>query len=203
MPYHLSRASLRAPTIATSLRMVVTLLASGLPSGCTSLGMWLYEDPRVNLVEISMVPDSGKSQLRFLLSGCNTNDYDLQLDSLATVLVVGGKPAEEVENANSLVLPSRASQALPLLVVASAPDSTAGNTQVPFTVTARAKVLSPTGPRYVTESESGVLTMTDGHPASWKLNGNPAACRPGGSKLPPAKGRGAPIVSPPVVTLPQ
>ena len=183
--------------------MAVTFLACGVLSGCTSLGMWLYEDPRVNLVDINLASDSGKGQLQFLLSGCNTNDYDLQLDSLATVLVVGGKPQKGAENANSLVLPSRASLALPLRLVAWAPDSSAGTTQVPFTVTAKAKVLSPTGPRYVTESESGVLTMTNGQPASWKLNGNPAGCHPGGSKLPPAKGRGAPIVSPPTITTSQ
>ena len=58
--------------------------------------------------------------------------------------------------------------------MASAPDSAGGSTEVPFTVTAKAKVLSPTGPRYVTGSESGVLTMTNGQPAGWKLNGNPS-----------------------------
>jgi hypothetical protein len=174
--------------------MPVAWLACGMLTGCTGLGMWLYEDPRVNLVEISMAGDSGKDQLQFVLSGCNTNDYDLQLDSLAMLLVVGGEVQPGVEDASSLVLPSRASVALPLRLQASAPDSTEGSTQLPFTVTARVKVLSPTGPRYITESQSGMLTMSNGQPASWKLKGNPPGCHPGGSKLPPAAGRGAPIV---------
>jgi hypothetical protein len=157
--------------------------------------MWLYEDPSVNLVEISMAGDSGKEQLQFVLSGCNTNDYDLQLDSLRMLLEVAGQSPQEAEDANSLVLPSRASLALPVRLHAAAPDSVSGSTQVPFTVTAKAKVLSPTGPRYVTGSESGVLTMTNGQPASWKLKGNSTGCHPGGSKLPPAAGRGAPIMS--------
>jgi hypothetical protein len=179
-----------APRWLISMALACTML-----TGCTSLGMWLYEDPRVNLVEISMAADSGKEQLQFVLSGCNTNDYDLQLDSLKMLLVVAGQSPQETEDANSLVLPSRASLALPLRLHASAPDSTNGSTEVPFTVTAKAKVLSPTGPRYVTGSESGVLTMTNGQPAGWKLKGNPTGCHPGGSKLPPAAGRGAPIIS--------
>jgi hypothetical protein len=174
--------------------MPVAWLACGMLTGCTGLGMWLYEDPRVNLVEISLAGDSGKVQLQFVLSGCNTNDYDLQLDSLAMLLVVGGEAQPGVEDASSLVLPSRASVALPLRLQASAPDSAAGSTRVPFTITARAKVLSPTGPRSVTESASGVLTMTNGQLAKWKLNGSPVGCHPGESKLPPAAGRGAPIV---------
>ncbi len=164
-------------------------------TGCTGLGMWLYEDPRINLVEISMAGDTGKAELQFVLSGCNTNDFDLQVDSLEMLLVVAGHSEEEAQDANSLVLPSRASIALPVRLHAAAPDSTSGMTQLPFTVTAKGKVLSPTGPRYVTGSESGVLTMTNGKPAGWKLKGNSTECHPGGSKLPPAAGRGAPIVS--------
>ena len=175
-------------------RVSIAWLACGVLAGCTGLGLWLYEDPRVNLVEIGMAWDGGKDQLQFVLSGCNTNDYDLQLDSLVMLLVVGGAAQPGVGDANSLVLPSRASLALPLRLVASAPDSGGGSTQVPFTVTVTATVLAPTGPRYVTESESGVLTMTNGQPASWKLKGGPAGCHPGGSQLPPAAGRGAPIV---------
>lgn len=174
--------------------MPLTLLACQVLTGCTGLGMWLYEDPRVNLVEISMAGDSGKEQLQFVLSGCNTNDYDLVLDSLEMLLEVAGAPQPKAGEANSIVLPSRASLALPLRLVAAAPDSAGGSTKVPFTVTAKAKVLAPTGPRYVTGSESGVLTMTNGQPAGWKLTGNPDGCHPGGSKLPPAAGRGAPIV---------
>ena len=81
--------------MAPGWRMSMPLLACGVLAGCTGLGMWLYEDPRVNLVEISMARDSGKGQLQFVLSGCNTNDYDLQLDSLKMLLVVAGKSQQE------------------------------------------------------------------------------------------------------------
>jgi hypothetical protein len=201
----LSRTSSRlAVPTALSWRLSMACLACGVLAGCTGVGMWLYEDPRVILVDISPAADSGRRQLQFVLAGCNTNDYDLQLDSLTMLLVVAGEALQGVEDANSLVLPSRASVALPLRLQASAPDSTEGSTQLPFTVTARAKVLSPTGPRYITGSQSGMLTMTNGQPASWKLKGNPPGCHPGGSKLPPAAGRGTPIVSalPPPPPLP-
>lgn len=180
-----------------SWRLCATGIACGLFAACTPLGMWLYEDPRVNLVEISMAKDSGNARLQFLLSGCNTNDYDLQLDSLVMLLVVAGKSQNEATDVNSLVLPSRSSLSLPLKLLASAPDSTHGSTQVPFTLTAKAKVLAPTGPRYLTGNQSGVLTMKDGQPVSWKLKGEQTPCHPGESQLPAAAGRGAPIVPAP------
>lgn len=188
---------LTAPAVVSPRLGIMCLACIGL-AGCTSLGMWLYEDPHVNLLEISAPGDSAKGQLQFLLSGCNTNDYDLQLDSVVMLLEVAGRPRQGVEDANSLVLPSRASVALPIRLLDSAPGSTGGSTQVPFSVTVSAKVLSPTGPRYITGTETGVLTMTNDGPAGWKLKGDPAGCRPGGSKLPPAAGRGVPIVSAPL-----
>lgn len=185
-----------------SWRLSATGLACGVIAGCTPLGMWLYEDPRVNLVEISMAKDSGRGHLQFLLSGCNTNDYDLQMDSLVMLLVVAGKPQQETQDVNSLVLPSRSSISLPLRLLAIAPDSTSGTAQIPFALTAKAKVLAPKGPRYLNGNESGTLTMKDGQPVSWKLKGDPVPCHPGESQLPAAAGRGAPIVTAPAPPLP-
>ena len=184
-------------------RAITALLGLGLVVlwGCTPLGMWVYEDPRFSLVEVR--PDSGADgQVQLLLVACNLNDYDLQTDSLGSLLLIENKLAGSAGEASSIVLPSRTAQSVTLTLVARVPDGAPAEDRLPFSVVSQVTVQSPIGPRHVVSREKGVMTLHNGEPATWTVK-DPGECHPGTGSLPAAAGRGAPIVTPPPPPLPE
>lgn len=186
-----------------SHRRTTVLLGLGLALswGCTPLGMWVYEDPRFSLVEVR--PDSGAGgQIQLLLVACNLNDYDLQTDSLGSLLLIENRLAGSAGESSSIVLPSRTAQSVMLHLVARVPEGAPPEDRVPFSVVSQVTVQSPIGPRHVVSREKGVMTMHNGEPATWTVK-DPGECHPGTGSLPAAAGRGAPIVTPPPPPLPE
>jgi hypothetical protein len=174
--------------------MHLVILAS-IP-GCTPFGMWLYEAPRFNLVDVRAAAST--PGLVLVLAGCNTNDYELETEPMVTRLILAGHRAGESIGANGMVLPSRATSHVPVTMQADVPAGSGGTRQLAFTVVNEVTVLSPTGPRKLAQSEHGTFTMQDGALAAWTVE-DQAGCRPGESILPPAAGRynGPPIYLPP------
>ena len=176
------------------IAMRLVILAS--VPGCTPLGMWIYEDPRFNLVDVRAADST--PGLVLVLAGCNTNDYELQTEPMVTRLLLAGHRAGETKGGNSIVLPSRATSHIPVTMQAEVPAGSAGTKQVPFTVVNEVTVLSPIGPRKLAQTEHGTFTLQDGALANWTVQ-DQAGCHPGESILPPAAGRysGPPIQLPP------
>jgi hypothetical protein len=181
----------------------LALLATALAS-CTPLGMWIYEDPRFNLVDVR-ASDSTPG-LVLVLAGCNTNDYELSTEPMTTRLILAGHRAGETHGGNSIVLPSRKTSHIPVRLQAQVPAGSSGTRRLNFTLVNEVTVLSPIGPRKLEQMEHGTITLQDGALAGWEIKDQPG-CKPGESVLPPAAGRyngpPIPIPTPPPVPLGQ
>lgn len=185
----------RPPLLGTALTLASVAIA-----GCTPLGMWIYEDPRFTLVDVRAADST--PGLVLVLAGCNTNDFEVQAEPMLTRLIVAGQKAGESRGSNSIVLPSRAASHIPVTMQAEVPAGSAGTRHLGFTVVNEVTVLSPTGPRQLTQTEHGTLTLKDGGLTGWEIQDQPG-CHPGESVLPPAAGRyNGPPIPIPVPTAP-
>lgn len=183
---------------AAACRLTLAILALAFLGGCTPVGAWLYEDPRLNLVEVARDTISAEPRLEFVFDGCNNNDYDLQTDSLATALVIGGQLAGQNQETSTIILPSRTVLRLSVKVPTVPMAGSDGSHELPFSLTNKAVVVTPEGPKHLTLIQSGTVTLKDGWPVGWRLH-TADPCRPGQSKLPAAAGRGngRPVYVPP------
>ena len=144
--------------------------------GCTPLGVWIYEDPRVTVSRVRIDTDSTSAgPVLVALDLRNPNDYVVDATRVELQLVLDDLPIGRVDKNGRLSVPKgTATLALPLVPNRSATTARlqAFNSGIHrFSIEGRATFTTPIGKRKVRFAQTGELAF--GQPPS------PASAPPG------------------------
>lgn len=89
------------------LRCLFAAVLSVIP-GCTPLGLWIYEEPTIEITGIS-VTDSGAAEypVRIALQVSNVNDFEVSLERVQLLLVLNDSPVVDRELSTAASFPAR------------------------------------------------------------------------------------------------
>jgi hypothetical protein len=90
-------------------RLLVGLALTAL-AGCIPLGLWIYEDPRVEVTSVALDPADATYPVRLDLSLSNVNDFDVQMLRVELNVRVNGSPVVDRVVESAAVFPARDKQ---------------------------------------------------------------------------------------------
>ena len=77
-------------------------------TACTPLGLWIYEEPRVEIMTVDLDDASGSEYpVRIALRISNGNDFDVSLEKVQLLLVLNDAPIVDRELATAALFPAR------------------------------------------------------------------------------------------------
>jgi hypothetical protein len=168
--------------------MATTYVAAALilmVSGCTPLGVWVYDDPSLTLRSATLRPMGvegvGVDSLDLVFASCNRNDYDLLGEEFATRIRVDGHDVGEGRRDQPYRLATRDSA--PVTVTLALQQTwIPGETELPVEVESDLLVRLPKGERRFAVIQRGTLVRQQG---AIVLKGiRTSRCLPGRSSLP-------------------
>jgi len=132
--------------------------------GCTPLGVWVYEDPRVTVSRVRVAADSQTARpVLVALDLKNPNDYVVSATRVELRLVLDDMPIGRFDSASSVALPKGTAEVSVPLVIdrgTSASQLQAFNSGVHrFSVQGRATFVTPVGKRKVQFVQVGQMTF--------------------------------------------
>jgi len=159
------------PGIGRGVRLTwrPVLLALVPLAGCTPLGLWLYEDPRVAVSKVSLATVRSGDSVRVALAVDNRNDYTVEATRVEVALRLDGVPIGRL--ARDTVVPLAEEEislvAVPLELAEGATSARlerlyAGTHR--YSVEGAAEFRTPVGVRMVPFREEGAMTF--GSPAA-------------------------------------
>jgi LEA14-like dessication related protein len=90
-------------------RLVLSALAAGaLAAGsaaCTPLGLWLYDDPRISVNELTVALDQSAEPFGVTLRLENPNDFDVTIARVETELSLDGRSVSRATHEQPSTLP--------------------------------------------------------------------------------------------------
>jgi len=117
-------------------RILIGLALAALP-GCIPLGLWIYEDPKVEVTSVALDPADATFPVRLDLSLANANDFDVSMLRVELNVRVNGAPVVDRVVESAAVFPARDKQ---IVQIGVAPGDLAPG--------ARAATLGTNGRRY-------------------------------------------------------
>lgn len=102
-----SEVSLQRSSLATTVATTVVAAVAGFASGCTPVGIWLYQEPHVRLHEIRLEVDNEAEPFGVVLSVNNPNDFPITVTHVEMVVTLDGRPVGHGEQSESTTLPDR------------------------------------------------------------------------------------------------
>lgn len=147
------------------LRLAVPMLA--LLAACTPLGIWVYEEPKVEVRSVAVDSALGAAfPVRFTLAFSNANDYDVALLRVQVQLFIDGTTVVESELLADAKFPPRDRQVI-LIGIAPA-DLTPGarpnrffSGDHQYTIQGYAILETPLGERKIPFIQSGRGAMSE------------------------------------------
>ncbi|MBA3660039.1 MAG: LEA type 2 family protein [Gemmatimonadales bacterium] len=132
--------------------------------GCTPLGLWMYEDPRIAVSRVSVARVRAGDSVRVALAVDNRNDYTVEATRVEVALRVDGMPIGSLAYDTLVPLPEEVVSlvAVPLRLGAASTDGrlrriAPGTHQ--YQVEGRAEFRTPIGVRHVAFQEEGAMTF--------------------------------------------
>lgn len=133
--------------------------------GCTPLGVWLYEDPRVTVARVRVDADTTNDRpVLVALALSNPNDYTVSTTRVELKLALDDLPIGRLDQDSSFVATPRgtSTMALPLI-----PDRTATRARLEtfhsgvhrFSIEGKATFTTPVGKRKVRFVQTGELAF--------------------------------------------
>ena len=101
------------------MRRIVIALALALLPGCIPLGLWIYEDPIVEVTSVAVDPADTKFPVRLDLSLSNANDFDVSMLRVQLNLWVNGSAVVDRVVEGKAVFPPRDKQVVQIGVAPS------------------------------------------------------------------------------------
>lgn len=138
-----------------SFAPAVALLVPALAAGCTRVGVWLYQEPRVTLHEIRVeTGGSGGDPFAVVLNVRNPNDFAITLERMETAVSLNDREVGRVARAEAMELPAFESRtvAVPVPIEGETPQAFADRLRrgtQRYAVAGRAFVRTPIGERRV------------------------------------------------------
>ncbi|HEU4829533.1 MAG TPA: hypothetical protein VFT04_10075 [Gemmatimonadales bacterium] len=148
--------------------MCVTALLS---AGCTPLGLWVYEEPTIEITAVSLT-DAGAAEfpVRIALQVSNVNDFAVSLEKVQILLVLNDSPVVDRELATAASFPARDRQTVEIGVAWSdvgpglRPEGL-GPGDHRYSVVGEAMLRTPIGQRRIRFARAGTDTFEE-EPAS-------------------------------------
>jgi hypothetical protein len=139
---------------------VIPLLLTAAIGGCTPLGIWMYEEPRVEVSEIAVDPSVGAAfPVQVSLSVSNANDFEVSLLRVRLRFVVGGHPIVDRDLSTAADFAARDRQVIRIGVAAGdlAPGANPRAAEAqPYTIDGYAILKTPIGERLIRFERIGV-----------------------------------------------
>lgn len=92
------------------MRRILIGLALALLPGCIPLGLWIYEDPKVEVTAVALDPADATFPVRLDLSLANANDFDVSMLRVQLNVRVNGSPVVDRVVESAAVFPARDKQ---------------------------------------------------------------------------------------------
>ena len=90
------------------LRVVTSIILAAAAGACTPLGLWIYEEPTVEVTEIRLDASAGAAfPVQFALAVSNANDFDVSLLRVEVRIAVAGRSVVDRNVSTAADLPSR------------------------------------------------------------------------------------------------
>jgi hypothetical protein len=141
------------------LRVVTSIILAAAAGACTPLGLWIYEEPTVEVTEIRLDASAGATfPVQFALAVSNANDFDVALLRVEVRINVAGRSVVDRDVSTAADLPSRDRQLVRIGVapgdLAPGADARAG-AQDRYTIEGFAIVRTPIGERRIPFARAG------------------------------------------------
>lgn len=139
--------------------------------GCTPLGLWVYEEPTIEITSISL-SDAGAAEypVRIALQVSNVNDFEVSLEKVQLLLVLNDSPVVDRELSTAASFAARDRQTVEIGVAwrdigpGLRPEGLAGGAQR-YSVVGHAMLRTPIGQRRIRFARAGTEDF-EGKPAS-------------------------------------
>jgi LEA14-like dessication related protein len=142
------------PRPLASLAGLGALAFAALLGGCTRVGVWLYQEPRVTLHEIRLETGVGADPFAVVLDVRNPNDFPITIERVETAVTLNNREVGRVEHAEAMELSAFESRKVSLPVPIGDESPEAFTTRIRkgtqrYAVAGRAFVMTPIGQRRV------------------------------------------------------
>lgn len=101
------------------MRRILVGLALAVLPGCIPLGLWIYEDPKVEVTAVALDPADAAFPVRLDLSLSNANDFDVSMLRVQLNVRVNGSPVVDRTVESAAVFPARDKQIVQIGVAPS------------------------------------------------------------------------------------
>ena len=140
-------------------------------TGCTPLGLWVYEEPKVEITGVKLSDARGAEYpVRIALQVSNVNDYAVSLEKVQILLVLDDSPVVDRELATAASFPARDRQTVEIGVAwgdvgpGLRPEGL-GTGDHRYSVVGEAMLRTPIGQRRIRFARAGTDTFEE-KPAS-------------------------------------
>ena len=151
-------------------RLVLSALLIATP-GCTPLGLWVYEEPIIEITDVSLSDArSAEYPVRIALQVSNVNDFEVSLEKVQVLLVLNDSPVVDRELATAASFPARDKQTVEIGVAwrdvgpGLRPESLDSGSQR-YSVVGHVMLRTPIGQRRIRFARAGTEDF-EGKPAS-------------------------------------
>ena len=152
------------------LRSVLAAFLFILP-GCTPLGLWVYEEPTIEITDITLSDArAAEYPVRIALQLSNVNDFEVSIEKVQLLLVLNDSPVVDRELSTAASFPARDKQTVQIGVAwrdvgpGLRPEGLAVGMQR-YSVVGSAMLRTPIGQRRIRFARAGSQDF-EGEPAS-------------------------------------
>jgi hypothetical protein len=150
------------------LAYATPVLAALLIAGCTPLGLWVYEEPKIEVFDLA-IDDSREADfpIRISLQVSNPNDFEVRLEQVEVAVVLNGAPVVQREVSTAALFVAGDRQTVVVAVawrdVGSSlrPDSFGSGTHR-YAVSGHVVLQTPIGQRRIRFERSGTGALRAG-----------------------------------------